>query len=67
VVRTQVGPGVWDITTTHIHIQGHALIFKSIGEEQDEVTSHYHRTPKSLSLEDAAKMLKDGTAQRMVQ
>ena len=67
VIRTQVGPGIWDITTTHIHIHGHALIFKSIGEEQDEITSHYHRTPKSLSLEAAAKMLKDGTAEHMVQ
>lgn len=67
VMRTQVGPGVWDITTTHIHIHGHALIFKSIGEEQDEITSHYRPTPKSLSLEAAAKMLKDGTAERMLQ
>lgn len=67
VIRTQVGPGIWDITTTHIHIHGHALIFKSIGEEQDEITSHYHRTPNSLSLEAAAKMLKDGTAEKMLQ
>lgn len=67
VVRTQVGPGIWDITTTHIHIHGHALIFKSIGEEQDEITSHYHPTPKSLSLQAAAKMLKDGTAERTLQ
>lgn len=67
VIRTQVGPGIWDITTTHIHIHGHALIFKSIGEEQDEITSHYHPTPNPHSLEAAAKMLKDGTAERMVQ
>jgi hypothetical protein len=67
IERTEVAPGVWDITTTHIHIQGHALIFKSIGEQQDEVTSHYHPTPPSLTLAQAAKMLKDGSAARMLQ
>jgi hypothetical protein len=51
----------------HVHIHGHALIFKSIGEEQDEVTSHYHPTLSSLRLADAAKMLKDGTAARTLQ
>jgi hypothetical protein len=67
IERQQIAPGIWDITTTHIHIQGRALIFKSISEEQDEVTSNYHRTPASLSLADAAKMLKDGSAERTLQ
>ena len=67
IERQQVAPGVWTITNTHIHIQGHALIFKSIGEQQDEVTSHYHPTPPSLTLEAAAKMLQDGSAARMLQ
>jgi hypothetical protein len=67
IERAQVAPGVWDITATHIHIQGHALIFKSIGQQQDETTSHYHPTPPSLSLAQAAKMLKDGSAARMLQ
>jgi len=64
IERQEIAPGVWNITETHIHIQGHALIFKSISEQQDEVTSHYRPTPKSLSLEAAAQMLKDGTAAR---
>jgi hypothetical protein len=67
IERQQIAPGIWDITTTHIHIHGRALIFKSISEEQDEVTSNYHRTPASLSLADAAKMLKDGSAERTLQ
>jgi hypothetical protein len=67
IERQQVAPGVWNITATHIHIQGHALIFKSIGEQQDEMTSHYHPTPQSLSLAAAAQMLKDGTAARALQ
>jgi hypothetical protein len=64
IERQQIAPGVWNITATHIHIQGHALIFKSIGEQQDEVTSDYRPTPKSLSLDAAAQMLKNGAAAR---
>lgn len=67
IERQQIAPRIWAITATHVHIHGRALIFKSIGEEQDEVTSHYHPTPPSLSLEAAAKMLKDGSAARMLQ
>lgn len=67
IQRQQIAPGVWDITNTHIHIQGHALIFKSIGEQQDEVTTQYHPTPPSLTLAAAAKMLKDGSAAQKLQ
>ncbi len=64
VERQEIGPGIWDITTTHIHIHGHALIFKSINEQQDEVTSDYKPAPKSITLQEAAKMLNDGTVAR---
>jgi len=67
IERQEIASGVWNITETHIHIQGHALIFKSISEQQDEVTSHYRPTPKSLSLDAAAQMLKDGTAARALE
>jgi hypothetical protein len=67
IERQQIAPRIWAITITHVHIRGRALIFKSIGEEQDEVSSRYHPTPPSLSLEAAAKMLKDGSAARMFQ
>ena len=60
VERQQIGPNVWEITATHIHIHGHALIFKSISEQQDEETSHYKPAPKSITLAQAAKMLNDG-------
>ncbi len=61
VERQEIGPGIWEITTTHIHIRGHALIFKSINEQQDELTSDYKPAPKSITLAEAAKMLSDGT------
>ena len=60
VERTDIGNGVWEITGTHVHIHGHALIFKTISEDQDEETSHYHPTPASTTLAEAEKMLEEG-------
>ena len=64
VQRSQVGPHVWEITATHVHIQGHMLLFKSINEQQDEETSHYKTSPAGISLASAAKMLNDGAVAR---
>lgn len=60
VVRSEVSPGIWEITQTHVHIQGHMLIFKSINEQEDEITSDYKRTPSSMTLNEAVQMLKSG-------
>lgn len=54
VVRRQVGPKLWDITESHIHIEGHALIFKSISEEEDDVKTAWQREPNNVSLQQAA-------------
>jgi hypothetical protein len=66
VVRSEVAPGHWEITQTHIHILGHALIFKSINEQEDETTSNYKPTPPSLTLSQAAQMLNDGTVAKEI-
>ena len=64
VVRSQVGPGHWEITETHVHIQGHMLIFKSINEQEDEITSDYKETPSSMTLSEAIEKLKNGDIAR---
>ena len=64
VVRSQVAPGHWEITATHVHIQGHMLIFKSINEQEDEITSDYKETPSSMSLNEAIEKLKNGDIAR---
>jgi hypothetical protein len=64
IVRQEIAPGEWQITQTHVHIHGHALLFKSIGDQEDEETSDYHPTPASLTLKEAAQMLKNGTVAR---
>ena len=34
VERRELGPGVWEITESHVHIHGHTLLFKDIGENR---------------------------------
>lgn len=60
VIRSEIGPHEWQITQTHVHISGHALFFKNIGDQEDEVTSDYHHVPDNVDLEKAAAMLRDG-------
>ena len=41
VERREIAPGHWQITQTHVHIGGHALLFKTIGQQEDEVKSDW--------------------------
>lgn len=52
--RHDVGGGEWQITATHIHIQGHALIFKSISEQEDDEKTSFSRESDQVTLEQAA-------------
>jgi hypothetical protein len=59
VERRQTGPSVWQITETHVHIHGHALLFKNISEEEDEVKTQFQQLPGDVSLQQAeAELLK---------
>lgn len=42
VERREIAPGHWQITETHVHIGGHALLFKTIGQQDDEVKTGWH-------------------------
>lgn len=55
VERRQIGPGIWQIRESHIHIEGHALIFKTISEEEDDEKTSFEREPDNVSLEEAAQ------------
>jgi len=48
----------------HVHISGHALFFKTIGDQEDEITSDYHRVPQGVDINKAAQMLKEGQVAR---
>jgi hypothetical protein len=58
VERRELKPGLWQITETHVHIVGRALLFKNIGEQQDEVQTDYTQVPADTTLEQAAEMSK---------
>ena len=64
IVRTQESPGIWETTETHVHVQGHMLIFKSINEQEDDLTSDYKKTPPSMTLREAIDKLKNGDIAR---
>lgn len=56
VERREVGKGIWQITETHVHISGHALLFKTIGQEEDDVKTDWKPSP-AQTLEQAASIL----------
>jgi hypothetical protein len=58
VERRELSPSVWQIVESHVHIQGRALLFKNISEQEDEVKSDFRRTPPATTLEQAAMILK---------
>ena len=58
VERREVAPRLWQITETHVHIDGKALLFKSIGQQQDEVQTDFHQVPGNTPLQQAAELSK---------
>jgi hypothetical protein len=58
VERRELSPGIWQITESHIHIDGHVLLFKTISEQDDEVKTDFRPTPPNTSLSQAATILK---------
>jgi hypothetical protein len=58
VERRELAPGLWQITETHVHIEGKALFFKNIGQQQDEVQSDFTEVPPGTTLEQAVEMSK---------
>ncbi len=60
VERREVAPGLWQITETHVHLEGKVLFFKDISQEQDEVQSDFTEVPKGTTLEQAVEMSKPG-------
>jgi hypothetical protein len=58
VERRQIAPKLWQITETHVHIEGRALLFKNIGQQEDEVQTDFTPVPAGTTLEQAAEMSK---------
>jgi hypothetical protein len=56
IERRPVGGGHWQITESHVHIGGKALLFKTIGQQEDEVKTDWRPSP-AVTLQDAARAL----------
>lgn len=57
VERKPVAKDQWQITETHVHIHGHALIFKSISEQEDDVKTNFEQLPGNITFEQAEEKL----------
>lgn len=57
VERRETAPGIWQITETHVHIQGHILLFKTISEQEDDVKTHFRLLPDRITMQEAKKDL----------
>ena len=57
VVRREVTPGHWQIVTSNVHINGHALFFKTIGSDEDEARTDFKLSP-ARNLQQADEILK---------
>ncbi len=64
VERRELSTGIWQITETHVHIAGHALLFKDISEEEDESKTSFTRLPTELNLQQAEKEILDKVGNR---
>ncbi len=59
VERRMVGDSHWQITETHVHIGGHALLFKTIGQQEDDVKTEW-KPSTAQTLQQAAQQLNGG-------
>ena len=59
IERRIVGDGIWEITETHVHINGHALFFKTISTQEDEVKTNFTQVPAGTTLQQAVEMLNE--------
>jgi hypothetical protein len=61
VERRETGKNLWQITETHVHIQGHVLIFKTISEQEDNLKTSFRQLPSSISMKEAEEeVMKQG-------
>src|SRR5271156_4933772 len=52
--QQQVGPSVWELTAIHVHLEGNALLFKSVSLQQDDKRSKFQPEAGDVTLEQAA-------------
>ncbi|ADW70450.1 hypothetical protein [Granulicella tundricola] len=57
VERREVAPRHWQVTESRVHLSGHALFFKNIGDQEDEIKTDFRISPAE-TLKQADEILK---------
>ncbi len=52
--QAQVGPSVWQLTAIHVHLDGNALLFKSVSLDQDDERTKFEPEDPNITLDQAA-------------
>ena len=59
--QAPVGPSVWELTAFHIHLEGNALLFKSVSLQQDDERYGWKPEPSTVTLDQAAGIVMSQT------
>ena len=57
VRQAEVAPGQWEMTVLGVDMKGKALLFKTVGMQETENHSDFHRVPDGLTLAEARDIL----------
>jgi hypothetical protein len=57
VTQSEVAPGHWEMTVLGVDMNGKALLFKTIGVQETENHSDFHRVLDDLTLAEATDIL----------
>lgn len=52
--QEQVGPSLWQLTAFHLHLEGDALLFRSVSLQEDDERSDFKPEPATITLDQAA-------------
>ena len=52
--QQQVAPSIWELTAIHVHLEGNALLFKSVSLEQDDKRSRFQPEAGDETMDQAA-------------
>ncbi|HEY0786742.1 MAG TPA: hypothetical protein VGD62_12795 [Acidobacteriaceae bacterium] len=55
--QAEEAPGAWQLTAIHVHLDGNALLFKSVSLEEDDARSKFALEAQTLTLQRAATLL----------
>jgi hypothetical protein len=52
--QQQVGTSLWELTAIHVHLEGNALLFKSVSLQEDDKRSRFQPESANITLDQAA-------------